>query len=239
MEHASERGYYKAAIPGCDGGSGINSVYVTTKQAAIAEAFQNVVDTWTSLIANYPGSEGNPSGFHLHYDYLHLLDTKQPYVTTRCLENSLTTPINGSGIFSFPNRQSRWTSDNGHWTTTDLFLETIPNNSVLESESYRIAWFDLPEGFTNALLGAVINTPPNSTSPNIYLYACTIYPSWGSAIINTTQDLSDIIFSTNPPTMGRLSLLACPMGEHLFVLGCISHSTNLQSKHRRQLCLIG
>jgi hypothetical protein len=175
---------------------------VSTSQPSkrqIAEAFQNLVDTWSSSIASYPGAGGNPSRFHLLDNYLHLLNAKQPYVATRCLGNNLTTLVNVSETMSFPNKQSQWNSCNGYWATSDISLEVLPLNIQLDSESYRITWFNLPQRFTNGSPEA-INTPHNSKTwaSNNLLYACAIYPSWEMATINTTQDLSDRVVSTSP-----------------------------------------
>jgi hypothetical protein len=170
----------------------VNSVYVTTPQAAVAEAFQNVGYLWDAAVADYPYTGDNPSRFRSSDNVIHTVDAFQPYVITRCLQNKV-----GSDPLEFPTRQSSWSSQEGHWTTAN---HSVPPSLSAMNSSYRIRWLELPPAhFPNASIGAIIQPPRILDAlADPRPVACSIYAGWAPTRINLTQS-SEYIQSWVPP----------------------------------------
>lgn len=172
----------------------INSVWVTTPQAAVAEALQNIGDLWDAAVSNYSGTGDNPSRFGSNINVFHVVEALQPYVVTRCLQNNV-----DSFPLQFPTRQYSWSSDEGHWST--FHLSGYPAITAMES-SYQIHWVDLPPAdFRYVSIGAIIQ-PPNTVSPlaDPRPVACSIYAGWGMADVNLTTT-SEYIRSDFKPSL--------------------------------------
>jgi hypothetical protein len=170
----------------------VNSVYVTTPQAAVAEALQNVGYLWDAAVADYPYTGDNPSRFKSSDNVILTVDAVQPYVITRCLQNKV-----GSDPLEFPARQPLWSSQEGHWTTANY---SIPPNLSAMNLSYRIRWLELPPAhFPNASIGAIIQPPRTLNAlADPRPVACSIYAGWAPTRINLTQS-SEYIQSWVPP----------------------------------------
>lgn len=170
----------------------VNSVFVTTPQAAVAEALANVGYLWDAAVADYPYTGDNPSRFKSSDNVIHVVDAFQPYVITRCLQNKV-----GSDPLEFPTRQSSWSSQEGHWTTAN---HPVPPNLSAMNSSYRIRWLELPPAhFPNVSLGAIVQPPRTLDAlADPRPVACSIYAGWAATRINLTES-SEYIQSWVPP----------------------------------------
>lgn len=174
----------------------VQSTFATVPQAPVAEAMQNVADLWFEAVTNIE-SKTSLGRFKTTSNYIHTVDTIQPYVLARCIQCDPS-----GGQIPFPNRKESRGPDGSSWTNASIPIGSVSNVNSGNQSSYKVHWVDLPKDqFLNVSIGALI-TPPNTTGGNdsqsMRPLTCSVYAGYGSASLNLTLLGSDMIFSSIP-----------------------------------------
>jgi hypothetical protein len=138
----------------------VRSAFATVPQAPVAEAMQNVADLWWEAVTNIH-SKTSLGRFKTTGNYIHTMDTIQPYVLARCIQSDLS-----SDQIPFPNRKQSRGPEGSSWTNASIPIASVSNVYSGNQSSYKVHWLDLPKDqFLNVSIGAII-TPPNTTGGN-------------------------------------------------------------------------